>query len=54
MRKLACLLLLLAIGARSALAQDQPAQATAEFKTSVGETVGTATLSQNPDGTVRL
>lgn len=27
---------------------------TAEFKTSVGETVGTATLTQNPDGSVRV
>ena len=33
-----------------------PAQsnASAEFKTSVGETVGNATLTQNPDGSVRL
>lgn len=29
-------------------------RATAEFKTSVGETVGTATLTQNSDGSVRV
>lgn len=29
-------------------------RATAEFKTAVGETVGTATLTQNPDGSVRV
>jgi Cu-Zn family superoxide dismutase len=56
MRKLVCLLFvgLLAAGASSVLAQVQPLRGTAEFKTSVGETVGDATLTQNADGAVRL
>jgi Cu-Zn family superoxide dismutase len=46
--------LVLATGASSVLAQNQPTQATAVFKTLVGETVGNATLTQNADGSVRL
>jgi superoxide dismutase, Cu-Zn family len=48
-------IVLLAVSAGSALAQNQPPpQAKGEFKTSVGETVGNATMTQNADGSVRL
>jgi Cu-Zn family superoxide dismutase len=44
----------LATGASSVMAQDQATQATAHFKTLVGETAGNATLTQSADGSVRL
>jgi Cu-Zn family superoxide dismutase len=48
-------IVLLAVSAGSALAQSQPPpQAKGEFKTSVGETVGNATMIQNADGSVRV
>jgi Cu-Zn family superoxide dismutase len=58
MWKYLCSLLALLVitlpSANAALALQAPLQAKAEFKTAVGEAVGNATLTQLPDGSVRL